>query len=226
VLSCTPKEEVDCKTHTFPMLRLLNTILQLIGTVVEALLGEYSRQNSDPRKTRTLYAYATGAQRQLISILSHLGICESYTSLAARPVGASRATYDSDLDDEPIPGPPFPADATLATNAAPASNDGQPVPAQEPVRSAAPSAKKKKKKSARTAGSLYKLSGHCRDVGRKLAATNLTGAAYDNINAQHKVAEATVHGKSECRILHSWMQLMLRNQPHRRMVLAQPFSAL
>ncbi|KAJ7241218.1 hypothetical protein B0H12DRAFT_1189373 [Mycena haematopus] len=46
-----------------------------------ALLGEFSHKNNYSRRIMGLYLYATGAQRQTISVMSHLGISESYQNL-------------------------------------------------------------------------------------------------------------------------------------------------
>ena len=46
------------------------------------LLGECSQNNSLVKHLMGLYLYATGAQRQLMSVLSTLGICSSYPSIA------------------------------------------------------------------------------------------------------------------------------------------------
>ncbi|KZT69353.1 hypothetical protein DAEQUDRAFT_646439, partial [Daedalea quercina L-15889] len=48
------------------------------------LLGERSQRNSYGRHVLGLYLYATGAQRQTISVLSRMGVCSSYTTIAGR----------------------------------------------------------------------------------------------------------------------------------------------
>lgn len=45
------------------------------------LLGERSQNNSYIKHVLGLYLYATGAQRQVLSVLSHLGLCSSYPTL-------------------------------------------------------------------------------------------------------------------------------------------------
>ena len=47
-----------------------------------ALSGR-SQKNNYTRVIFGLYAYASGAQRQLIELLSHLGICSSYSLLTS-----------------------------------------------------------------------------------------------------------------------------------------------
>lgn len=52
--------------------------------MILACLGEYSHANNLAKRVLALYLYASGAQRQVISVLSTMGICESYTNLIAR----------------------------------------------------------------------------------------------------------------------------------------------
>ncbi|KAJ7762332.1 hypothetical protein DFH07DRAFT_867516 [Mycena maculata] len=65
----------------FTMLGMGNYLLdaaRIITSAVLELLGEYSHKNNYSRRIMGLYLYATGAQRQTISVMSHLGISESY----------------------------------------------------------------------------------------------------------------------------------------------------
>ena len=48
------------------------------------LLGERSQKNSYMRHIIRLYLYSTGASRQQIGVLNHLGLGVSYTTLARR----------------------------------------------------------------------------------------------------------------------------------------------
>ncbi|PPR02988.1 hypothetical protein CVT24_012182, partial [Panaeolus cyanescens] len=55
--------------------------------VVSALvscLSEHSRQNNIFKRIYGLYLYACGAQRQVVTILNHVGIAESYAGLTAK----------------------------------------------------------------------------------------------------------------------------------------------
>lgn len=54
-----------------------------MATAALTLLGERSQQNSYFKHVITLYLYATGASRQAISVLAHLGVGSSYTTIAA-----------------------------------------------------------------------------------------------------------------------------------------------
>ncbi|EAU85202.2 hypothetical protein CC1G_06218 [Coprinopsis cinerea okayama7 len=74
-----------------------------------ACLAEYSSFNNVFKRVLGLYLYATGAQRQLIVVLSHLGITESWTQLVGG-VGLGTVTTDTlgnglhdDSQTEPSP---------------------------------------------------------------------------------------------------------------------------
>ena len=47
-------------------------------------LGEYSHSNNLAKQMIGLYLYASGAHRQCITVLSTLGLSESYTSLMSK----------------------------------------------------------------------------------------------------------------------------------------------
>ncbi|KAH9836596.1 uncharacterized protein C8Q71DRAFT_707708 [Rhodofomes roseus] len=82
---------------------------QRVGAALMSLLGERSQNNSYAKHVVGLYLYASGAQRQTISVLSHIGICSSYTSIA----GTSSTTRDhpdastdpGDLEGSSVPIP-------------------------------------------------------------------------------------------------------------------------
>ncbi|KAH7906548.1 hypothetical protein BJ138DRAFT_1137935 [Hygrophoropsis aurantiaca] len=69
----------------------------VVSSMTLQSLGQYSRSNSWYRKVMALYFYATGAQRQTISVASHIGLSESYSSILWRP-GTLRALSDSMRD--------------------------------------------------------------------------------------------------------------------------------
>ncbi|KAJ3574266.1 hypothetical protein NP233_g1885 [Leucocoprinus birnbaumii] len=68
-------------------------------------LGEYSHANNLHKRLVGLYLYSTGAQRQLISVLSSLGITESYSNLVTwntrRTRSVTLATDASKPSNEP-----------------------------------------------------------------------------------------------------------------------------
>ncbi|TFY52109.1 hypothetical protein EVJ58_g10195 [Rhodofomes roseus] len=57
-----------------------------IGSALMTLLAERSQKNSYGRHIIGLYLYASGAQRQNLSVLSRIGLCSSYTSIAGTSV--------------------------------------------------------------------------------------------------------------------------------------------
>jgi hypothetical protein len=171
---------------------------QLLGFVGEALLGEYSRKNSDPRKSRTVYVYATGAQRQLISVLSHLGICESYTSLIYHPTAAtsraseiepvtqlarSASAISLPVVSTAVPSPPVDSES---------SDDTDSASETEAVTPARP----QKRRKPRQAGTMHRLSTSMRGFARRLVAMFHVCTAYDNINLEFNRAETTLSSKS------------------------------
>ncbi|KAJ7698296.1 hypothetical protein B0H17DRAFT_1129822 [Mycena rosella] len=71
-----------------------------------ALLGEFSHENNYSQRIMGLYLYATGAQRQTITVMSHLGISESYQNLTHKPrTNIHRCTRRICGDHDP-PAPP------------------------------------------------------------------------------------------------------------------------
>ncbi len=64
------------------MYYMLSSQSQRIGTSMSDLLGERSQNNSLTKHVITLYLYATGAKRQLISVLHKWGLCSSYPAIA------------------------------------------------------------------------------------------------------------------------------------------------
>ena len=47
-------------------------------------IGEYSHANNYSKRIMALYLYATGAQRQAITVLSTIGLSESYGNLTSK----------------------------------------------------------------------------------------------------------------------------------------------
>jgi hypothetical protein len=68
-------------------------------------IGEYSHANNYSKRIMALYLYATGAQRQAITVLSTIGLSESYANLTSKNLKRSRkkknaASGTSDLEHE------------------------------------------------------------------------------------------------------------------------------
>ncbi|KAJ7574558.1 hypothetical protein C8J56DRAFT_802657, partial [Mycena floridula] len=58
--------------------------------------GEYSHANNFHKRVMALYLYATGSQRQQISVLSHVGITESYTNLISKDTRSKKQREEDD----------------------------------------------------------------------------------------------------------------------------------
>jgi len=116
-----------------------------------------------------LYLLATGAQRQAITVLSTLGLSESYTNIITKNVRRQRKAKGprASLKD-------LPETETAQTGVE------EPTPPFQ-----------------RT-GTLHQLSDTMRAEARKISATGLFGTVYDNINMNLRSAEQIVgrHGMS------------------------------
>ncbi|KDQ51992.1 hypothetical protein JAAARDRAFT_62157 [Jaapia argillacea MUCL 33604] len=55
-----------------------------IAAALVQLLSEHSQSNNTLKKINAVYFYASGAQRQAIAVLSHLGITEAYSTLTTK----------------------------------------------------------------------------------------------------------------------------------------------
>jgi hypothetical protein len=55
-----------------------------------ALLGEYSYSNNWAKKIMGLYLYSTGSQRQPLSVMSQVGLSESYDAVIKNDVAKRR----------------------------------------------------------------------------------------------------------------------------------------
>ena len=148
------------------------------------MLGEYSQSNIFPRRVLGLYLYASGAQRQVISVMSHLGISESYSTLVRKLRKAS------------VVAPIHDGTTTLhtANPAVPVNIQNEYAPAPIASNLSAPAPKKAKARNARVpqpwdAGTLRVLSNSMRDMARGVAATGLFASVYDNINMVFQVSE-------------------------------------
>ncbi|KAI0078045.1 hypothetical protein K474DRAFT_1674371 [Panus rudis PR-1116 ss-1] len=73
-----------------------------LGESLLLLLGERSQQNNYAKHVLSLYLYASGAQRQVISVLSKLGLCSSYTALVgSRSLDSHKSAKNDDDKDRP-----------------------------------------------------------------------------------------------------------------------------
>lgn len=57
---------------------------QVLTSAALLCLGEYSHSNNLTKRMIGLYLYASGAQRQCITVLSTISLSESYTNLTSK----------------------------------------------------------------------------------------------------------------------------------------------
>jgi hypothetical protein len=62
----------------------------VVTSAALSCLGEYSHANNAAKRMIGLYLLATGAQRQAITVLSTLGLSESYTNIVTKNVRRQR----------------------------------------------------------------------------------------------------------------------------------------
>lgn len=131
-------------------------------------------RNSFVKSLMGLYMYATGAQRQLIAVVSSLGIVDSYSNLTRQGTA------------------PLPDLATKISSPASLENTAQSpetLSAEEPVEKLLP------KQRTITNGTLARLSYNMRQQARSVASTGVFGTVYDNINWMARNAEQTLGRK-------------------------------
>ncbi|KAJ7175480.1 hypothetical protein C8R46DRAFT_890696, partial [Mycena filopes] len=95
----------NLKTN-LPHRKAIDGTYLVVTSAALALLGEFSHKNNYSRRIMGLYLYATGAQRQTITVLAHLGISESYQNLTHKPRTNTRRRRRRVLGDYCPPTPP------------------------------------------------------------------------------------------------------------------------
>ncbi|KAH9934407.1 hypothetical protein B0H21DRAFT_77941 [Amylocystis lapponica] len=204
--SMTPRQKRDATPQT---------IGQRVGACIVDLLGERSQNNSYMKHVLGLYLYATGAQRQVLSVLSHLGLCSSYPTLVgtrSAPLAADGLSIpDDDSDDPDYNEDDFTSDSDSESEYSWTSGDDSGSDPEEswPMNkdtdmlagsaTAVQRACDVQEESApeaptlplleRGAGLLARLSFACRLTVRRHARRISLGYVYDNINMVLKVAE-------------------------------------
>lgn len=121
-----------------------------------------------------MYMYSTGSQRQPITVMSHLGISESYDAITGKKRKRKKKKAD--------------ATSPVATELSAASVDANDI-----VLDVLQEGK---------GGSLRQLSDSMVDMAQAIAATGLYGTSYDNINMVFRVAEQIL-GRTGARASHS-----------------------
>ena len=72
--------------------------MQVTTSAALTCLGEYSHSNNISKRMIGLYLYASGAQRQTITVLSTLGLSESYTNIITKNKRRSKSLKQIPLD--------------------------------------------------------------------------------------------------------------------------------
>ncbi|KZV85308.1 hypothetical protein EXIGLDRAFT_681944 [Exidia glandulosa HHB12029] len=148
----------------------VSPMAQLLTQSMSGLLRAHSRMNNKVANFNGLYLYATGAQRQTISVLSHLGYCCSYPLLVRKGEGDDESDEEGDdnaySDDEPL------------------DDDATTTPRTP-----------KAKRPTRLPGIIQVLSSSCMDDARRVAAKGKYKTAYDNVVISLNVSEQTVAHK-------------------------------
>lgn len=137
-----------------------------------------------------LYLYASGAQRQTMTVLSTLGITESYTNIVTKNKRRKRKKKTATQTyQDPQPHPGTSSSITTANN----PSTSAPLTTADPV------------PCSQYSGTLRQLSDSMRARARVIAATGLYSTVYDNINMMFRNAEQIIgrHG----------MLLVLENLP-------------
>jgi hypothetical protein len=145
-------------------------------------LGEYSHSNNMCKKMLGLYLYASGAQRQTITVLSTIGISESYSNIVTKNKRRTKTLA------EPQQGP---INNELTPTTSRPAND-------EAIEGATTEIDSESDPSSCYSGTLRQLSGSMRARARVIAATGLYSTVYDNINMMFRSAEQIIgrHGMS------------------------------
>ncbi|TFY51101.1 hypothetical protein EVJ58_g10739 [Rhodofomes roseus] len=91
-------------------------------------LGARSQKNNYARHVFGLYAYASGSQRQMIELLSHLGVCSSYSTITANMKDGMLDTHalTSTTSDTSLPVPPIQEATVALLNLNESSSDSDP----------------------------------------------------------------------------------------------------
>ncbi|KAF9024004.1 hypothetical protein BDP27DRAFT_1547499 [Rhodocollybia butyracea] len=154
---------VTKNTHCHSQSRQKRNEMVVTSTILQCL-HEHNNGNNLSQRMMGLYLYASGAQKQLIAVLSRLGITESYTSIIQNE---SEPSPPADIPDPPHA-------SSLTTSNIPTS----PPPTKKPPR--------------KRIGTLQKLSASVRKKARTIASIGLFCEVYDNINFMSRTGEQAI----------------------------------
>lgn len=184
---------------------MLSTVRQSLTSATLQCLGAFSHANSVSKHVLSVYMYATGSQCQPITLLSHLGISDSYPGIVRMTQTIHEGT--SNISNEATA-------ATVDDNAHGQNNskDNGTKPA------------KTRKYKMET---LLKLSGFMHSGACMVAATRLFAGSYDNINIAAKSAEQIIGCNCKYRLIlmrQYWLTLSHSIQQCKIIVPVQHYS--
>ncbi|KIM79999.1 hypothetical protein PILCRDRAFT_9888 [Piloderma croceum F 1598] len=148
----------------------------IAGSAVIGLLKGASQHNSYVHAINSTYLMATGAQRQIFSVLGSMGITMGYTSIIYQP---PEQIKKPETESNPV--------VIDKENNSSQESDEENAEALSRV---------KKKRKKRSPGTLYELSQACCKTARRVASTGLFITVYNNINMMFRVAEQIVGCKN------------------------------
>ncbi|PSS05364.1 hypothetical protein PHLCEN_2v3920 [Hermanssonia centrifuga] len=189
------KQKVSILWFSTPICRILPVVLERVSSAALTLLGERSQKNSYTKHTLGLYLYATGAQCQVISVLSSLGVCSSYSTIAgtsrwdggnqfegmAKRTGSRERMSTGDSDNTGSSSENDENDENEDSDAS--QSEGEDKSKSDQNTAQMPMGAK------RGMGLLPRFSDACRTATRSIAGIFELGHVYDNINFVLKVAE-------------------------------------
>lgn len=182
------------------------------------LLGVRSQRNSYARHVVGLYLYASGAQRQVFSVLSHLGLSCSYPSLVGSGTQSANNVDAVSEQGQPVSIQTMDApdgvqsilpnhvhgrhtieDVELESGSDSSSDDEDETDLKadnmEESNSTVPKVSSTRSKTTGV-GLIKRLSDACRTITREKARTTCLSYVYDNVNISFRVAEQVLGRKS------------------------------
>lgn len=168
--------------------------MQIVTSVATQLLGEHSHSNNFVKRIMSLYLYANGAQRQVITVISHLGISESYNNLIAKATKlvqspSASAALDTETRDVDIQQPSFASRKVTCVDTPDVDSHRNRTQTPTQENHTKPD---RKPHRPRQPGTLRKLSLSMCSMAHGVASTGLFAMSYDNINMMFRAAEQII----------------------------------
>lgn len=166
-------------------------------------LGEFSRANDLIKRLMTLYLFSTGAERQLINVLSNLGVASSYSTLISSRLRRHRKTRKTRQPSGSVPPPSTEPNNAASTSTPPTASATPALIVESPATpNVTPTAEPGLSgQEGQRLGTLYQLSDSVREEARAIARTGLYGVVYDNININFANAEQIIGRHGELRLI-------------------------